>query len=240
DLPLHGRRFTWCRVGGSSMSSIDRFLISEFWSTEWPSSKQWCLDKEISDHCPIMLCESTQNWGPKSFRMLTCWKEIEGYHNFVKEHWKELQVEGWGIIHWQKSRVKGDANTKYFLGCINKRRRNNEILTLEMNDRKLYEVNEIKDAIVDHFQRHFASRGNRPVPANVEFKTISNADQENLTREFSEEEVRKAVWECESSKSPGPDGVSFEFVKEFWDEVKDDFYRVVAEFHSNGDFQDPI
>ncbi|PNX67081.1 cysteine-rich receptor-like protein kinase, partial [Trifolium pratense] len=46
DLPLHGRRFTWCRVGGSSMSRIDRFLISESWYTEWPSSKQWCLDKE--------------------------------------------------------------------------------------------------------------------------------------------------------------------------------------------------
>ncbi|MCH80823.1 DUF4283 domain protein, partial [Trifolium medium] len=40
DLPLHGRRFTWCRVGGSAMSRIDRFLISESWIREWPSSKQ--------------------------------------------------------------------------------------------------------------------------------------------------------------------------------------------------------
>jgi exonuclease III len=75
DLPLHGRRFTWYRVGGRSMSRIDRFLISEAWNGEWHNCKQWCLDKELSDHCPIMLSEMERNWGPKPFRMLSCWKE---------------------------------------------------------------------------------------------------------------------------------------------------------------------
>jgi exonuclease III len=93
DLPLHGRRFTWTLC----MSRIDRILISESWIRDWPDSKQWSLDKELSDHCPIMLCESEQNWGPKPFRMLNCWKDIDGYHNFVKEQWRELSVEGWGM-----------------------------------------------------------------------------------------------------------------------------------------------
>lgn len=46
----------------------------------------------------------------------------------------------------------GDANTKYFHGCINKRRKEHEILTLEWNGRRLNEADDIKKAIVDHFQ----------------------------------------------------------------------------------------
>jgi hypothetical protein len=96
DLPLHGRRFTWSRGDGSCMSRIDRILISESWIRDWPTSKQWGLDKELSDHCPIMLCESTQNWGPKPFRTLNCWSEMEGYHKFVEEKWRSMEVNGWG------------------------------------------------------------------------------------------------------------------------------------------------
>jgi hypothetical protein len=68
----------------------------------------------------------------------------------------------------------------------------------------------------------------------MEFKKISIDDRDELVREFSEEEVRMAVWECESSKSPGPDGVNFGFIKEFWDDIKEDFITVMGEFHSNG------
>jgi len=54
-------------------------------------------------------------------------------------------------IQWQKSRARwlkdGDANTKYFHWCINKRRKFNQILNLEVNERRLTRVVEIKDAI---------------------------------------------------------------------------------------------
>lgn len=36
-----------------------------------------------------------------------------------------------------------------------------------------------------------------------------------LTEAFSEEEIKRVVWDCESSKSPGLDGVNFGFIKEF-------------------------
>jgi hypothetical protein len=65
------------------MSRIDRFLFSESWNNEWPTCKQWCLDKGLSDHFPIMHCEYRKNWGPKPFRILSCRKDTEGYHNFT-------------------------------------------------------------------------------------------------------------------------------------------------------------
>ncbi|MCI74556.1 cysteine-rich receptor-like protein kinase, partial [Trifolium medium] len=36
------------------------------------------------------------------------------------------------------------------------------------------------------------------------------------------EEVKAAVWDCDSFKSPGPDDINFSFLKGFWFEMKDD------------------
>jgi len=53
-------------------------------------------------------------------------------------------------------------------------------------------------------------------------------------RPFTLEEVKQAVWDCDSFKSPGPDGINFGFLKQFWTELKDDFMRFFVEFHRNG------
>lgn len=42
------------------------------------------------------------------------------------------------------------------------------------------------------------------------------------------------MWDCESFKSPGPDGISFGFLKDFWDLLKGDVMRFLVEFHRNG------
>jgi len=43
----------------------------------------------------------------------------------------------------------------------------------------------------------------------------------------------EAVWDCDSNKSPGPDGINFGFIKEFWLDMKDEIMRFVFEFHRN-------
>lgn len=53
-------------------------------------------------------------------------------------------------------------------------------------------------------------------------------------RPFSLEEVKQAVWDCESFKSPGPHGINFSFINDFLQELKDDFMRFLVEFHRNG------
>ena len=54
----------------------------------------------------------------------------------------------------------------------------------------------------------------------VELKSLSHEDNLSLVAEFSEEEVRDAVWHCEGSKSPGPDGFNFNFIKNNWEVLK--------------------
>lgn len=59
-------------------------------------------------------------------------------------------------------------------------------------------------------------------------------ENEKLTSRFSEDEVRQAIWECDSTKSPGPDGFNMGFYKACWYIIKEDLMKVMDEFHSNG------
>jgi hypothetical protein len=68
----------------------------------------------------------------------------------------------------------------------------------------------------------------------LNFRKLSAREGAVLTKPFSEEEVKAAVWECENYKCPGPDGVSFGFIKDFWDMLKADVMRFLTEFHRNG------
>jgi len=46
--------------------------------------------------------------------------------------------------------------------------------------------------------------------------------------------VKQAVWDCDSFKSLGPDGISFVFIKEFWGDLNVDFMSLLSKFHYNG------
>jgi len=51
-----------------------------------------------------------------------------------------------------------------------------------------------------------------------------------LIADFSEDEIRGAVWNCDSSKSPGPDGFNFGFLKHCWEIIKLDMLSAVKDF----------
>ncbi|GAU15784.1 hypothetical protein TSUD_236000 [Trifolium subterraneum] len=135
------------------------------------------------------------------------------------------------LSYQQKSRATWLREGTCFHGRISRTSKENEMLYLEMNSNRVAGI----DAIFEHFKTQFhAKRGNRPVLERFNFKRIEAEDNVSLIDVFSEEEVRNAVWDCESLKSPGPDGVDFEFVKEFWEDIKLDFLRVMTEFHTSG------
>ncbi|KAK2352376.1 DNA-(apurinic or apyrimidinic site) endonuclease [Trifolium repens] len=94
DLPLSGRKFTWYKGDGITMSRLDRFLLSEEWCLTWANCTQTAQLRGISDHCPLILSSNEENWGPRPLRMLNCWREVPGYQNFVKEKWQALQIHG--------------------------------------------------------------------------------------------------------------------------------------------------
>lgn len=140
---------------------------------------------------------------------------------------------------WQKARMKwlqeGDSNSRFFHSCINKRRRRNEILCLNFDGVRVDGVEQLKFEIMEHFRKHFQqSQWDRPVLDGVVFKQLDASENHALVAPFQDEEIRSAIWDCESSKSPGPDGVNFGFIKEFWKDIKADFMAFLLEFQKNG------
>ncbi|CAJ2669290.1 unnamed protein product [Trifolium pratense] len=265
----------------------------------------------LSDHCPLVLVADEEDWGPRPSRMLKCWKDVPGYHLFVRDKWNSFQIDGWGgfvlkeklkwiktalkdwhISHtqnlpsrieslkermavldvkggeedlseselaelhgvsldihslsrlntsicWQQSRSRwlkeGDANTKYFHSILASRRRGNAISTLQVDSTIVEGVSPIRHAVFSHFASHFkAINVDRPRVDNLPFKRLQVSEAIGLIKPFSVDEVKAAVWDCDSYKSPGPDGINFGFIKDFWAEMQGDIMRFISEFHRNG------
>ena len=68
----------------------------------------------------------------------------------------------------------------------------------------------------------------------VEFKSLPEEVSLRMIEVFSKEEVREAVWNCEGTKSPGPDGFNFNFIKANWETLKEDVMGAVHSFHETG------
>ncbi|GKV21745.1 hypothetical protein SLEP1_g31697 [Rubroshorea leprosula] len=95
DVGLRNRKFTWYRPDGSSMSRLDRFLMSTEMSllaTDWV---QEGVARSVSDHCAIILKARNTDWGPKPFQVMDVWQQHPDFRSFVDDKWKAMQVEGW-------------------------------------------------------------------------------------------------------------------------------------------------
>ena len=102
DAPWMGRKFTWYKPNGSAKSKIDRFLVSPDWITKWPATTQCTLDRNFSDHCPIILRSKFIDWGPKPFRVLDSWLIDSSYIGVVHDCWTSTQQSGWGAMYSKK------------------------------------------------------------------------------------------------------------------------------------------
>lgn len=67
----------------------------------------------------------------------------------------------------------------------------------------------------------------RPGVENLIFKNLSYVEGNGLIKLFTVDEVKTTFWDCDKYKSPGSDGVHFDFIKEFWEVVKGDSMRFI-------------
>jgi len=141
-------------------------------------------------------------------------------------------------ISWKQSLLlwlrEGDANSKYFHAIMSSRRRRNAISSVVVDGNIIEGVDNVQEAVFGHLQTHFqAQQINRPRVDDLHFCRFSAIDGNFLTCPFREE-VKAAVWDCDSFKSPGPDGIHLGFIKDFWLDLKLDIMRFISDFHRNG------
>ena len=123
-------------------------------------------------------------------------------------------------ICWQQSRLNwlrdGDANTKFFHSVLAGRRRHNSLSSIMVNGAMVEGVNPVRQAVFMHFKNHYLSnRVSQPSVGNMQFQRLSFMEMGTLTKSFSVDEVKAAVWDCDSFKSSSHDGINFGFIKNF-------------------------
>ena len=95
---------------------------------------------------------------------------------------------------------------------------------------------DVKREFFSHFQNRFAAPFHSRIIIDMVFpNTIYMEQQEDLERSVSREELKAVVWECRVDKSPGPDGFTFYFCRQFWASIEKDVFDAVDYFFINGD-----
>nr|GEV84614.1 RNA-directed DNA polymerase, eukaryota [Tanacetum cinerariifolium] len=187
DIPLSGFSFTWSNKHASKMSKLDRFLVSEGLLEIFPNLSGLILHRHIYDHKPMILQESHLDYGPSPLRLLHSWFLEHDFVSVVEDSWINDGVsDSNAMVKWAN---EGDENFKFFHGIVNKKRRQQAIKDPDWSR----------------------------VPMEGTFLRCLRPDNSrDLEGEVSDEEIKKAVWDCGSDKSPGPDGFTFEFFKKLW------------------------
>jgi len=130
---------------------------------------------------------------------------------------------------------EGDANSKKFHGIMSSRHRGNVVTCLLVDSVLTEGVENVRRAVFDHFSTHFqACNTECPRMAALQFPSFSYRQGASLVKPFSVEEVKAAMWDCDHFICPGPDGITFGFIKDFWDILREDVRRFLVEFHRNG------
>jgi mannosylglycoprotein endo-beta-mannosidase len=132
--------------------------------------------------------------------------------------------------------LEGDSNTRYFHCVANGRHRKKLIRSLVQDEGTIEGHDQLKSFITSYYKGLFGA----PEEDNFSFDEtrtddipqVSQEENDFLTSPYTEEEVRKAVFQMEHNKAPGPDGFPAEFYQSFWDVIKADLLALFMDLHA--------
>ncbi|GJZ61214.1 RNA-directed DNA polymerase, eukaryota [Tanacetum coccineum] len=243
EVQLEGYSFTWSHPSAKKMSKLDRFFVTDGLLSLFPHISAVCLDRNLSDHRPILLREVVVDYGPSAFRLRDIDIELDkggsdddillARMDLLKKLNDIQSAEARDRLQKAKIQwaIEGDENSKFFHGIINRKRANLAVKGVMVNGEWLNEPCHVKE----EFRLHFANRFSAPSPnrckLNFVFPNKLSPDLANdLERPITRAEVRNAVWGCGENKSPGPDGFTFEFFRKYWDILGSDFCAAIEWF----------
>ncbi|CAM8957099.1 unnamed protein product [Rhodiola kirilowii] len=144
----------------------------------------------------------------------------------------------------QRSRTlwmdKGDRNTRFFHAHASHRKQKNWISKLKDSQGALHEDEEKMMEIVSAyfnslFQSSIAQNEER-IDAELRelIPSITAGMNEELLKDISEEEIKRALFSLGPLKAPGIDGFPAIFYQKFWEKLKSSIIREVTLFWSEG------
>nr|GEZ85020.1 RNA-directed DNA polymerase, eukaryota, reverse transcriptase zinc-binding domain protein [Tanacetum cinerariifolium] len=131
--------------------------------------------------------------------------------------------------------IEGDENSKYYHGVLNKKRSRLTIRDVLADGIWIELPHLVKKEFCIHFKQRFEKPSHQNIRLEMDFMNRLSLDQKDaLESEVTNDEVRKAVWDCGVNKTPGPDGFTFGFYRRYWKIIERDVIKAVKWFFLHG------
>jgi hypothetical protein len=138
-------------------------------------------------------------------------------------------------IDWLKD---GDCNTALFQAKSRERARSNKIKSLRRDDGSIAtKQEELEEVAVSFYRNLFTAQAEIDVEAVLQHvgRKVTEEMNTSLSRPYTVEEVRKAVFMMGPNKAPGPDGLTAGFFQVHWDLIGSQVCDAVLNFLNGGD-----
>nr|GEV83963.1 RNA-directed DNA polymerase, eukaryota, reverse transcriptase zinc-binding domain protein [Tanacetum cinerariifolium] len=212
DICSNGFHFTWTtslkNPKCNTLKKLDRMLVNEEFMQNFPKAFGVFLPYIILDHSPVVLI--IKDGAPKKKKSFSPHDEsIKKIVVDTLNDYTEVVNDELGLLK-QKAKVNwmktGDKNTAFFHGQY-----------------------------VKHFEEFLRSaKPMVPLNTNIFKNTLSLEEVKDMVREFSDNEIKEALFDIDGNKASGPDGYSYEFLKKSWEVIREEFYLAMKEFFRSG------
>ncbi|XP_074373582.1 uncharacterized protein LOC141713919 [Apium graveolens] len=206
-MEMVGHPFTWERGRDTEnwmKIRLDRALTNTDWLNMFPMAKLYNLESTSNDHSPNLLVP--QYRGRRDVKSTVKYKEardkLTNISNQREIFWRQRSKQLWFRV--------GDRNSKYFHWCASTRRRNNQINKLKNDDGQWMEwENGLRDLMSDYCLKLFAASEIdwREVVSYIPTK-VTRDQNDMLLQQVMVEEVKQALFQMNSDKALGLDGMT--------------------------------
>lgn len=104
ELELTRRKFTWANaLQNQTFEKLDRVLMSTDWEVKFPLAMVRALNRELSDHTPLLLDAGTGTHANKQplFKFELGWLLRDGFYDLVANVWEKEAKGSTGMERWQ-------------------------------------------------------------------------------------------------------------------------------------------
>ncbi|KAJ0693696.1 putative Endonuclease/exonuclease/phosphatase superfamily [Helianthus annuus] len=107
-----GGSFTYISDNGTKLSKLDRYLVCLGFKERWPNAAVIALEREASDHRPIVLSTVQSDFGHIPFRFFNSWFEFPGFLDYVLQRSNMFHFSGPADLalaiklRWLKNNIK--------------------------------------------------------------------------------------------------------------------------------------
>jgi hypothetical protein len=129
----------------------------------------------------------------------------------------------------------GDNNTEFFHRMANGSKRRNTIISFSDGNKNIEGDSNLVAHATEFYKSLFGPTPDNTFPLNEELweqeEKVTDADNAELTKFFSESEIKVALSQMKKNKAAGPDSIPIEFYQVFWEVIKNDILELFNDFH---------